>query len=340
MEPLFFLQNTWYVLLGVLLIGYSILDGFDLGVGCLVPFLANNDADKRMLFNAIGPFWDGNEVWLLTGGGALFAAFPHVYATVFSGFYLALMLVLFSLIFRAVALEFWSYDEKRKKLWEWAFVIGSFVPSLLYGVALGNVVVGIPLNEQMEFTGNFFTLLRPFPLAVGLLGFAAILLKGCTYTVLKTSGLLKEQARKTARIIWSIFMVLLIVTFILAFIFMSGIAGNTLAYVAGLIVLVAWFLTRQSLNNGKDGQAFFMSSVAFAGLWGVVGAIHYPNLVLASNDPALSLTLSNSSSTQLTLTVMLIIALVGMPFVIGYTIYAYTLFKGKVILYSTGHPGK
>jgi len=340
MEPLFFLQNTWYVLLGVLLIGYSILDGFDLGVGCLVPFLANNDAEKRMLFNAIGPFWDGNEVWLLTGGGALFAAFPHVYATVFSGFYLALMLVLFSLIFRAVALEFWSYDEKRKKLWEWAFVVGSFLPSLLYGVALGNVVVGIPLNEQMEFTGNFFTLLRPFPLAVGLLGFAAILLQGCTYTVLKTSGLLKEQARKTARIIWSIFMVLLFVTFILAFIFMSGIAGNKLAYVTGLIVLAAWFLTRQSLNNGNDGQAFFMSSVAFAGLWGVVGAIHYPNLVLASNDPALSLTLSNSSSTQLTLTVMLIIALVGMPFVIGYTIYAYTLFKGKVILYSTGHPGK
>ena len=334
MEPLFFLQNTWYVLLGVLLIGYSILDGFDLGVGCLVPFLANNDADKRMLCNAIGPFWDGNEVWLLTGGGALFAAFPHVYATVFSGFYLALMLVLFSLIFRAVALEFWSYDEKRKKLWELAFVVGSFLPSLLYGVALGNVVVGIPLNEQMEFTGNFFTLLRPFPLAVGLLGFAAILLQGCTYTVLKTSGLLKEQARKTARIIWSIFMVLLIVTFILAFIFMSGIAGNTLAYVAGLIVLVAWFLTRQSFNNGKDGQAFFMSSVAFAGLWGVVGALHYPNLVLASNDPALSLTLSNSSSTQLTLTVMLIIALVGMPFVIGYSIYAYKLFKGTVLLHS------
>jgi cytochrome d ubiquinol oxidase subunit II len=192
MEPLIFLQNTWYLLLGVLLIGYSILDGFDLGVGCLVPLVAKNDADKRMLFNAIGPFWDGNEVWLLTGGGALFAAFPHVYATVFSGFYLALMLVLFSLIFRAVALEFWSYDEKRKKLWEWAFVVGSFLPSLLYGVALGNVVVGIPLNEQMEFTGNFFTLLRPFPLAVGLLGFAAILLQGCTYTILKTSGPLKE----------------------------------------------------------------------------------------------------------------------------------------------------
>src|SRR5512139_2189185 len=150
MEPLFFLQNTWYVLLGVLLIGYSILDGFDLGVGCLVPFLAKKEEDKRTLFNAIGPFWDGNEVWLLTGGGALFAAFPHVYATVFSGFYLALMLVLVALILRAVSLEFRAHDPARKKLWEAAFVGGSFVPALLFGVALGNVVAGVPLDARTE----------------------------------------------------------------------------------------------------------------------------------------------------------------------------------------------
>jgi cytochrome d ubiquinol oxidase subunit II len=185
-----------------------------------------------------------------------------------------------------------------------------------------------------KFTGNFFTLLRPFPLAVGLLGLAAILLQGSTYAALKTSGHLQEQARKIARAIWILFIVLLVATFILALIFMSGTAGNTLGYAAGIIVVATWFLTRQSLNAGKDGQAFFMSSVAFAGLWGVVGAIHYPNLVLANNDQALSLTLSNSSSTQLTLTVMLIIALIGMPFVIGYTIYAYKLFKGKVALHN------
>ena len=340
MEPLIFLQNTWYVLIGVLLIGYSILDGFDLGVGCLVPFLAKNDTDKRMLYNAVGPFWDGNEVWLLTGGGALFAAFPHVYATVFSGFYLALMLVLFALIFRAVALEFWSYDEKRKKLWEWAFVIGSFLPALLYGVALGNVVVGIPLNDKMEFIGNFFTLLRPFPLAVGLCGLAAILLQGSTYAAMKTTGTLQENARNIAQKITAAFMLLLILCFILALIFMKDIAGNILAYAAGLIAIAALLLTRQAINKKNAGQAFLMSSVAFAGLWGIVGAIHYPNLVLANNDPALSLTLSNSSSTQLTLTVMLIIALAGMPFVIGYTIYAYKLFKGKVILHSSGASGK
>lgn len=128
-----FLQNIWYILIGVLLIGYSILDGFDLGVGTLLPFLAKKKDEKRVLFNAIGPFWDGNEVWLITGGGALFAAFPLAYATVFSGFYLALMLVLFALIFRAVSLEFWSHDKKRRKLWKWTFIIGSFLPSLLYG---------------------------------------------------------------------------------------------------------------------------------------------------------------------------------------------------------------
>jgi cytochrome d ubiquinol oxidase subunit II len=330
MEPLIFFQNIWYLLIGVLLIGYSILDGFDLGVGSLMPLLAKKDEDKRVLYNAVGPFWDGNEVWLLTGGGALFAAFPHVYATVFSGFYLALMLVLFALIFRAVALEFWSYDEKRKKLWEWAFVIGSFLPALLYGVALGNVVVGIPLNGQMEFTGNFFTLLRPFPLVVGLLGLTAILLQGSTYAALKTAGSLQERARNITNKIWVVFMVLFILCYISALIFMTGVTGNILAYCAGLVVLAAWFLTRQAVNKGKDGQAFFMSSVIFMSLWGIVGAIHYPNLVLASNNPALSLTLSNSSSTQLTLTVMLIIALVGMPFVIGYTIYAYKIFRGKV----------
>jgi cytochrome d ubiquinol oxidase subunit II len=332
MEVLFFFQNTWYLLIGVLLVGYSVLDGFDLGVGTLLPFLAKKESDKRTLFNAIGPFWDGNEVWLLTGGGALFAAFPHVYATVFSGFYLALMLVLFALIFRAVALEFWSYDEPRRGLWEWAFVIGSFLPSLLYGVALGNVVVGIPLNAQMEFTGNFFTLLRPFPLIVGLLGLAAILMQGATYTALKTEGALRMQAKKLLSTLWLAFIVLFGLSFVGALIFKSDVAGNILAYVAGLVVLATWYLTKRASQQGKDGQAFLMSSLTFLGLWGIVGAIHYPNLVLASNDPGLSLTITNTSSSQLTLTVMLIIALVGMPFVIGYTIYAYKVFKGKVKL--------
>lgn len=332
MEALFFFQNIWYILLGVLLVGYSILDGFDLGVGSLMPFLAKNDSQKRVLYNAVGPFWDGNEVWLLTWGGALFAAFPHVYATVFSGFYLALMLVLFSLIFRAVSLEFWSYDESNRKLWEWSFVIGSFLPSLLFGIALGNVLVGIPLNAEMEFTGNFFTLLRPFPFIIGLLGLAAILLQGSTYAALKTEGEVRENAHNVTNKLWPVFIILFGLSFVLALIYKPGIAGNILGYIAGIVVVAGWYLLKQAMKNGKDGHAFLMSSITFLGLWGIVGAIQYPNLVVADNDPALSLTIRNASSSQLTLTVMSIIALVGMPLVIGYTIYVYKVFKGKVKL--------
>jgi cytochrome bd ubiquinol oxidase subunit II len=336
MDTLVFLQNIWYILIGVLFIGYSILDGFDLGVGILLPFLAKNKDDKRKLFNAVGPFWDGNEVWLLTGAGALFAAFPHAYATVFSGFYLAFMLVLFSLIFRAVSLEFWSYDEKGRKYWEKAFVIGSFLPALLFGVALGNVVVGIPLNENMEFTGNFFTLLRPFPLAVGLLGLTAILMQGVTYTALKTTDEVQTRAKKLTNTIWIAFIVLFVVSFLAALIYIPGILTNALAWLATVVVLVGWYMVKVAAKKGKDGLPFFMSSVTFLGLWGIVGAIHFPNLVKAK-ETALSITIYNGSNSQLTLTVMLIIALIGMPFVIFYTAYVYKIFKGKVKLNGDGY---
>ena len=336
MEILVFLQNTWYILIGVLLIGYSILDGFDLGVGTLLPFLAKNEEDKRTLFNAVGPFWDGNEVWLLTGGGALFAAFPHAYATVFSGFYLALMVVLFSLIFRAVSLEFWSYDEKRRRLWEKAFVIGSFLPSLLFGVALGNVIVGVPLDADMEFTGNFFTLLRPFPLIVGLLGLTAILMQGVTYAGLKTTGDVQAKAKQLTNPIWIAFIVLFALSFVFALIYVPGVLSNVLAWVATVVVLVGWYIVKVATKNGKEGQSFLMSSISFLGLWGIVGAIHFPNLVKAK-DSLLSITIYNGSSSELTLKVMLIIALIGMPFVIFYTAYVYKVFKGKVQLNGDGY---
>jgi cytochrome bd ubiquinol oxidase subunit II len=336
MDTLVFLQNIWYILIGILLIGYSILDGFDMGVGILLPFLAKNKDDKRKLFNAVGPFWDGNEVWLLTGGGALFAAFPHAYATVFSGFYLALMLVLFSLIFRAVSLEFWSYDEKGRKYWEKAFVIGSFLPALLFGVALGNIVVGIPLNENMEFTGNFFTLLRPFPLVVGLLGLTAILMQGVTYTALKTTDEVQTRAKKLTNTIWIVFIILFVVSFLAALIYIPGILTNVLAWLATVVVLCGWYMVKVAAKKSKDGLAFLMSSITFLGLWGIVGAIHFPNLVKAK-EAALSITIYNGSNSQLTLTVMLIIALIGMPFVIFYTAYVYKIFKGKVKLNGDGY---
>ena len=329
METLHFLQTTWFILVGVLLLGYSILDGFDLGIGSLMPFLARKEEEKTALIKSIGPFWDGNEVWLLTGGGALFASFPHAYATVFSGFYLALMLVLFALIFRAVSIEFFIHDEKNRKTWEWGFIIGSFLPALLFGVALGNVIVGIPLNENMDFTGTFFTLLRPFPLVVGLLGLNAILLQGSTYAALKTTGDTRDRARRLTNRLWVSFIFLFALSFVLAYIYVPGALGRILAWVSALVAAAGWGLIKRFAKKGKDTLAFLMSSLTFVGLWGIVGAIHFPYMVRASNDLSLSLTVRNASSTELTLKVMLIIALIGMPLVLFYTYYIFKTFKGN-----------
>lgn len=331
------LQNVWFILIGVLLAGYAILDGFDLGIGTLVPFLAKNDKDKKILYAAIGPFWDGNEVWLLTGGGALFAAFPHAYATVFSGFYLALMLVLLALILRAVSLEFAAYDNKRRGLWEFFFHVGSFLPALLFGVALGNVVVGVPLDAQMEYTGTFFTLLRPLPLVFGLLGLAAFLVHGSAFAALKSEGDLQERARKKIRQLSWPYLILFGLSFVMVLVYMPYALKRPLAWVFAVLAVACWVLLRAASGAGRDGRAFVFSAAGFLSLWGIVGAIHYPNLVKADGGEALSITISNASSSQLTLTVMLVIALIGMPLVIGYTIYSYRVFRGKAKLDDAGY---
>jgi cytochrome d ubiquinol oxidase subunit II len=321
---------VWFLLIGFLFIGYSILDGFDLGIGSLFPFLSKTDEERKRLFKSVGPFWDGNEVWLLTGGGALFAAFPHAYATVFSGFYLAFMFLLFSLIARAVSIDFWHYDEKRKKIWERAFVIGSFLPSLLFGVALGNCIIGIPLNENFDFTGNFFILLRPYPLVMGILGLFMIMLHGASYAVLKTDGEMRERGYRIAKKLWILFMVAFILSFIVTVIWAPGFLGKIPAWIFALLVIVFWILLGISINRKKNGLCFLFSSLLFISLWGIVGSIHFPYLVRASNNPEYNLTIYNASSSPLTLKVMLLIAIIGMPFVIGYTIYVYKVFKGKV----------
>jgi cytochrome d ubiquinol oxidase subunit II len=331
MENLYFLQTVWYGLIGMLLLGYSILDGFDLGVGVMMPLLGKSRMEKKILLESIAPFWDGNEVWLLAGGGALFASFPHAYATVFSGFYLALMVVLFSLIFRAVSLEFIYHGEKGRKLWEWGLVIGSFLPSLLFGVALGNVIAGIPLDANMNYTGSFFTLLRPFPLAVGLLGLNAILLQGCTYLSSRTTGDLQQRARRATGKLWISFMVLFGLSFLLAGLFLPEALKKGTAWISALLVLLAWGLLKRSVDRARDSGSFIFSSIMFAGLWGIVGSVHFPYLVRASNDNSLSLTLVNASSSALTLKVMLAIAIIGMPLVVLYHFFVFKTFRGKII---------
>jgi cytochrome d ubiquinol oxidase subunit II len=328
METWDLLRNVWFLLVGVLLAGYSVLDGFDLGIGALFPFLAKSEDEKRTLIRAIGPVWDGNEVWLLTGGGALFAAFPLAYATVFSGFYLALMLVLFALILRAVSLEFRAHDPKRRGLWEAAFVGGSALPTLLFGVALGNVVVGIPLDTRTEFTGNFFTLLRPLPLIFGVLGLCAFLLHGSAYAALKTEGALQARARKAIKPLVAATSLAFLLSFIAVWIYLPGGLKSLPAWIFAVIVWISLGFLMRSGKKANDKRTFLLSSSTFLGLWGIVGSIHYPNLIRAT-DPSLSLTIANASSSALTLKVMLIIALVGMPLVVGYTIFAYRVFKGK-----------
>ncbi|HOP64708.1 MAG TPA: cytochrome d ubiquinol oxidase subunit II [Spirochaetota bacterium] len=331
METLTVLQIIWFVLIGILFAGYAVLDGFDLGIGSLLPLLTKNDEKKvATLFSSIGPVWDGNEVWLITAGGALFAAFPHAYATVFSGFYLALMIVLFGLILRAVSIEFFHLETGNKKRWANTFFIGSIIPSVLFGVALGNVILGVPLDAKMEFTGNFFTLLRPFPLATGLLGYAAILMQGLTYTMVKTEGEIHDTAKEKSGRIWFWYVVLFVITAVLSFVFIPGSACNIPAWIAATVSLLSLFGVKMFINKGEEFKAFLSSSLAMISLWGIAGALQYPVLVRAINDPALSITAFNASSSELTLSVMLGIALVGMPIVIGYSIYVYRIYRGKV----------
>lgn len=332
MENIQNFQVLWFFLILILFIGYSLLDGFDLGIGALLPFLGKTKEEKDILINSIGPVWDGNEVWLITGGGALFAAFPHAYATAFSGFYLAMMLVLFALIFRAVSMEFRVYDEARALIWEKAFIAGSALAALLFGVALGNVVYGVPLDNKMEFTGNFFTLLRPVPLLFGVTGFFAILLQGATYAVMKTEGEIQERAFRTVKILALVNFVTAIAYFITIAVTFQDILYHWLFYVAILCTLLWLTEILFSIKKRHDSALFWESSFAFIGLWLAVVAVHFPNLIRASNDQLLNITIYNSSTGLQTLKLMSVIALVGMPVVIAYTIFVYRIFKGKIKL--------
>jgi len=329
MENLQNFQILWFILIFILLLGYALLDGFDLGLATLLPILGGTKEEKDTLIASISPVWDGNEVWLVTGGGALFAAFPHAYATAFSGFYLAMMLVLLALIFRAVSMEFRANDPVRARLWEKALVGGSALAALLFGVALGNVIYGVPLDGRMEYTGSFFTLLRPVPLLFGMTGFAAVLLQGASWAVLKTEGALQERSFKIARILTLMNAIAAAGYFVVLLGTFSRLSGNVLFYIAVALTFAGLVGLLFSISKKNDTAVFWGSSISFIGLFLAAGAAQFPNLITASNDPNLSLTIYNSSTGLYTLQVMAVIALVGMPVVIGYTIFVYRLFKGK-----------
>ncbi len=329
------LNLIWFGLIAVLLTGYAILDGFDFGVGILHLF-ARTDEERRVHMNAIGPVWDGNEVWLLTGGGALFAAFPAVYATVFSGFYIALMLLLVALIFRAVSFEFRGKVESAswRRAWDWAFGLGSLLPALLFGVALGNILRGIPIDANGNFTGTFLGLLNPYALLIGILSLTLFTMHGAIYLMMKTDGGLRERAHKWATGAWMAFVLLYIAATLSSMIvspfLFGGMMAHPLFYVFFLILLAAVILIPVFIAAGKYFRAFLASSTMIAAMMGLMAVSLFPRMVPSSINLEYSLTAYNASSSEITLQTMLVIALIGMPLVIAYSIFIHRVFRGKV----------
>lgn len=331
------LNIIWFLLVGVLIIGYAILDGFDLGVGILHLF-TRSEEEKRVEMNSIGPVWDGNEVWLLTGGGALFAAFPVVYATVFSGFYIAFMLLLFALIFRAVSFEFRGKVESTswRSFWDYAFGIGSLLPALLYGVAIGNILRGIPIDGSGNYTGSFLGLLNPYAVLVGLVSLIMFTLHGSLYLTVKSEGDLRKRILTWVNKLWIAFVLLYIAatffTFFEAPFLFNGVLSNPLFWILLVLLLASVIYIPLALKAEKYFKAFLSSSIMIASMIGLAAVSLFPRLVPSSIDLANSLTIYNASSSQRTLNAMLIIALIGMPIVIVYTFLIYRVFKGKVVL--------
>jgi cytochrome d ubiquinol oxidase subunit II len=329
------LNLLWFILLGVLLAGYAILDGFDLGVGIL-HLTARNNEERRLMINSIGPLWDGNEVWLVTFGGAMFAAFPNAYATVFSGFYTAFMILLFALIFRAVSIEFRSKRDSQawKRFWDCSFFGASLLATFLFGVAAGNALIGIPVNAAGTFTGSFFDLIRPYPILIGLLTVAFATMHGAIYLYLKTEADMQELVH---RWMWRGFGLTLIF-YMLATIFILAIVPQATrnfqehpwSWVIVVLSVLAFANIPRAIFLGRPFYAFLSSSCTILALVFLFSFTLYPNLVVSSISPSYSLTIFNAASSQKTLRIMAIIALIGMPFVLCYTTVIYWTFRGKV----------
>jgi cytochrome d ubiquinol oxidase subunit II len=333
------LADLWFVLFILIIAAYLVLDGFDLGVGILHPFVARTDGERRVILNAIGPIWDGNEVWLVVGGGVLFAAFPIVYAALFSGFYGAMMLVLFSLILRTVAIEFRSKmgSPAWRAVWDYVFFGASLGLAVLLGVALGNIARGIPLNQAGEVeVSNIFDLLNPFALLVGLTSIAMVTMHGALYLNLKTEGILQERVQRLVPITMAIFAVLAAVTGAAVFLQEDPIADGYLAnpwrFIFPIAAAVAFVGAWLRFRGGREAIALGLSGTTIALVIIAVGAGLYPNLLVSTTDPAFNMTTTNASSADNTLAILLIVAIIGIPFVLTYTSGVYYIFRGKVHL--------
>jgi len=338
------LETIWFLLWGVLWAIYFILDGYDLGIGTLLPFLGKSDTDRRIMLNSMGPFWDGNEVWLITAGGVTFAAFPKAYAVMFSGLYTPLMLLLFALIIRGVSLEFRHQVDSPawRRVWDWGATIGSFLPALLLGVAFANIFMGLPLDEKGVFQGNLLTLLNPYGLAGGVLFVLLFAMHGALWLAIKSEGDLQRRAASLARGLWPV-LVALIGAFVVLTVVYTNLLANYLTNPLLLVLLVApvlaLLLLRRQIGKEDWWFAWGLSAAMITGLtlFGVVGL--YPALLPSSINPDYSITIANAASSTLTLSIMLGVALVFVPIVAAYQFWLYRTFSHKVTEKELGHDG-
>jgi len=332
------LNTLWFILIAILYIGFFVLEGFDFGVGILLPFLGRDadagrrDKKRRTIINTVGPHWDGNEVWLLTAGGATFAAFPEWYATMFSGFYLALFLLLLALIVRGVAFEFRSKDDnpRWRTLWDWSIFVGSAIPALLLGVAFGNLVHGVPIDAEMNYVGGFFNLLNPYALLAGVAAVLVFTLHGAIFLGLKVDGELRDKAQVIAWRLWIpvvlALLALLIATYFATDFSRLGVNPGIIPLTGVISILVCGFFVRKRM----EGWAFLMTAVTITFTVATIFLILFPRVMVSSLDPTFSLTIYTASSSPYTLRVMTIVALVFVPIVLIYQGWSYWVFRKRL----------
>jgi len=322
------LTTFWFILIAVLWIGYLVLEGFDFGVGMLMAVLANDDRERRVLLNTIGPVWDANEVWLIVAGGATFAAFPEWYATLFSGFYLPLLLILVALIVRIIGIEFRSKrpDASWRRRCDAAIVFGSALPALLWGVALANIVRGVPIDADKEYVGGLFDLLNPYGLLGGLVTLSLFFVHGAFFVGLKTVGEIRERAISLglgAGVVAGALLTLFVV-------WTAGRDGSIAVWILGLLVLAAFALGMTNAVGRRDGWAFGGTAVAIGLLVVTLFAALFPDVMVSSLDPAWSLTTTNAASTSYTLTIMSWVAVAFTPIVLIYQTWSYWVFRRRI----------
>ena len=335
------LQTIWFLLIAVLWIGYFILEGFDFGVGMLLPQVSSNEADRRAVLTTLGPVWDGNEVWLLVAGGATFAAFPEWYATLFSGFYLPLFLILVGLIVRGVAFEYRSKYGKAewRERWDIAIVVASAIPALLWGVAFSNIVRGVPIEEingHLEYTGGFFNLLNPYSLLGGIVTLTVFLTHGAIFLSLKTTGEIRKKSRALATRYGLIAAVAAVAYLVWTIISLPE--KKSIVLVLSALVAIFW-LTALGMNlRGREGWAFIFSSLAIVSFVSDLFYALYPRVMPSSISSKFDLTITNASSTEYTLKVMTVVAVIMTPLVLIYQGWTYWVFRKRVSASQIAHP--